>query len=190
MDIAAILRSNQTNTFVNTKGKVSRIEDCQLVGTPPDRKFRRQVYLTDATGSLVIVFWRQQASTLIFEEGDVLSVKNLRISTWNGKVTGNVTVETELTIIDEEIKVTQAVLPKPSNIVSTTPQILAIKDFIVTSKCRNCSATQPINTASKLYKCSQCTAISMKGSGVKKDLRCNVLISDPKEQWYTAFTQV
>ena len=120
LDIAAILRSNQTHTFINTKGKVSRIKDCQLVGTPPDMKFRRQVYLTSATGSLVIVFWRQLASTLIFEEGDVLSMKNLQISTWNGKVTGNLTVETELTIIDEEIKDTQAVLPKPSNIVSTT----------------------------------------------------------------------
>lgn len=62
VDIATILRTNiEDMPIVNTKVKVSRIEDSTTVGEGADEKARRLIYLTDATGSLKVAFWRKMA---------------------------------------------------------------------------------------------------------------------------------
>lgn len=189
-DIATILRLNGNDSrAVNTKGKVTRIEEASLVGSPPDTKMKRVVYLTDATGSLSVVFWREQASALNFSEGDVVHVENLRLSNWNGQISGNVSLETSFRKTGEEMEVTQAVLPKQSNIVSTMSCVEAIKDFSVGCKCRNCNSTQAVNVNVKVITCKNCKATFLKDAG-KKDVRCMVLLSEPRQQWYSANTQV
>ena len=77
--------------FINTKDKITRIEKPNLVGSPLDSKMKRivDVYLTDATGSLNVAFWKDQALNINFKLGDVVNVENPRFSTWNGTVTGN-----------------------------------------------------------------------------------------------------
>ena len=105
--------------FVNTKGKITCIEESNLVGSLLDSKMKRIVYLTDATRLLNVAFWKDQALNINFKLDDVVNVQNLRLSTWNGMVTGNASPEISFLIIDEDKPVTQAVLPKPSNIISS-----------------------------------------------------------------------
>ena len=190
LDVGAILRSNGGNMpFVNTKGKVTRINEANLVGSPPESKMKRVMYLTDATGSMSIAFCRQRAVSLALNVGDVVKVENLRLSTWNGQVSGNVSDETTFTITDEEIDTTKAVFPKKSNIVSSVTPVKGFKDFSITCKCINRNTVQAMNACTKLISCQSCNTTFLKDAG-KKDVRCMVLLNKPRQQWYTAFTQV
>lgn len=143
--------------IVNTKAKVSRIEDSTTVGDGADKKNRRVIYLTDATGSLKVVFWREMASSkLSFGEGDVLEIHNLTLSTWNGNNSGNVSMDTTFTKIEEEMQVTQAVLPKQVNVVSTITNIHALRDYSITTKCIHCKVPQDVNPATNIGRCTNC----------------------------------
>ena len=190
LNVASILRSTDNSMpFVNTKGKITRTEEPNLVGSPPDSKMKRIVYLTDATGSLNVAFWKDQALKINFKLGNVVNVENLRLSTWNGMVTGNASPETSFVTIDKEIQITQAVLPKPSNIISLDTSIKAIKDYSVTSKCVNCKTTPHLSSPGMVTVCEKCNTTYLK-ENCRKDACCMLLLTEPRRQWYTAFTQV
>ena len=71
-----------------------------------------------------------------------MKVENLRLSTWNDQVSGNVSDETTFTITGKEIDTTKAVLPKKSNIVSSVTPVKGFKDFSITCKCINRNTTE------------------------------------------------
>ena len=157
-DIASILRlhididgGRSSLPIISTKGKVTSVDESTMVGVPPDTKMIREVILTDATGSLTMLFWRDNALCLPFNEGDVVMVENLRLSNWSGSISGNVGNETSFKIVEEEIQVAQnpsTPMNRKSNIVSCIAGVEAIKGFCLTVKCKNCSKTQ-VNTGSK-----------------------------------------
>jgi ssDNA-binding replication factor A large subunit len=84
--------------IVSIKGKITLIEEPTMVGAPPHTKMRRGVVLTDNTGSLTIVFCRDNVLSVPFIEGNVVTVDNLYLSKWNGSINGNVGNETSFKV--------------------------------------------------------------------------------------------
>lgn len=120
-NISQILRHETDNIrFINLKAKVTSIGDATLVGTYPENKTKRTIYLADSTGHIELVLWREQAENIEFSKGDVLSLQNLLLSTFNNQLSVTSSFETVITTLNEEMTVpsTQHPLPK-SNVTST-----------------------------------------------------------------------
>ncbi len=178
--------------IVSTKGKITFIEEPTMVGALPDTKMRKEVVLTDTTGSLTISFWRDNALSVPFSEDNVITVDNLRLSKWNGSINGNVGNKTSFKVLKEEMEVAQnssITTTRKSNIISVISCIEAIKELCLMVKRKNCSKTQVITVSKKIISCNVCKATFMINS-VRPEARCMVLLTKPKRQWYTAFTQV
>ena len=129
-NISQILRHETDNIrFMNLKAKVTSIGDATLVGTYPDNKTKKSIYLADNTGHIELVLWRERAENIEFSEGDVLSLQNVVLSTFNNQLSVTSSFETVITTLNEEMTVasTQHPLPK-SNVISLQTFIDAIKE--------------------------------------------------------------
>ena len=86
-NISQILRNETENIrFINLKAKVTSIGDPILIGTFPDNKTKRTLYLADNTGHIELVLWRERAENIEFGKGDVLSLQNVVLSTFNNQL--------------------------------------------------------------------------------------------------------
>ena len=66
------------------------------VGTFPDMKTKREISLADETGQIDLVLWRQRAEKVDFQAGDVLSLQNVVVSTFQQQTTITTSFETFL----------------------------------------------------------------------------------------------
>ena len=99
-NISQILRKETENIrFINLKAKVTSIGDSISVGTYPDNKSKRSIFLADNTGHIELVLWRERAETIQFKEGNVLSLQNVVLSTFNNQLSVTSTFETVITTL-------------------------------------------------------------------------------------------
>lgn len=128
--------------FFKLKAKVMSIYEAHQVGLYPNNKLRRSISLADSTGHIELVLWRERAETITFVEGDVLSLENVIVSTFNNQPTLTTTFESVISKIDDQITVAvrnvKRRLAQSTNVVSLTTYILAVKEFQYTYSCVNC----------------------------------------------------
>ena len=99
-NISQILREETENIrFINLKAKVTSIGDSISVGTYPDNKSKRSIFLADNTEHIELVLRRERAETIQFKEGDVLSLQNVVLSTFNNQLSVTSTFETVITTL-------------------------------------------------------------------------------------------
>jgi hypothetical protein len=136
LNIASTLKCDtDEKPFVNVKGKVTEMEEPYTVGSPP--KMKRNIFLSDATASMSIALWKDQATSPDLNTGDVISVQNLSLSKWNGTITGNASPETTFAIISESIEINEAALPQPNKVIASNTRIKALKKYTTIPKCCN-----------------------------------------------------
>ena len=106
---------------------------CEVV-TFPDMKMKQEITLADKTSQIDLVLWRQRAENVDFKAGDVLSLQNVVVSTFQQQITVTTSFETSLNVIEKDIAVTKEAkaLDKP---VQTKTTVLVIKNFQSVSKC-------------------------------------------------------
>ena len=73
---------------------------------PCIQKFQNHLFRRDYTGHIELVLWREQADGTDFKEGNVLSLQNLVVSTFNYQLSITSPFETVITTQDEEMTVT------------------------------------------------------------------------------------
>ncbi len=76
-----------------------------MVGRFPDKKLKRDVILGDESGQVTMVLWHQKASSIEFNQGDIVNIENAVTSTFNNSVMVSTSGETKITVIDEAIQV-------------------------------------------------------------------------------------
>ncbi len=186
--ISQILRGGSTNLrFINLKVKVTNVGELETVGHHPDCKTKREVSLTDNTGHINLVLWRDRADNLSLEERDVVSLTNVVLSNFNNCVSLTTSFETAITMIDEEMAICSAPRPtRRSNVTSFQSTILGVKEFTATFKCVGCR-TEVKSTAEPLLTCSACSAEFLKIS-TSMNNQCKVLLTN--NQWFSANTRV
>ena len=190
-NISQILRKETENIrFINLKAKVTSIGDSISVGTYPDNKSKRSIFLADNTGHIELVLWRERAETIQFKEGDVLSLQNVVLSTFNNQLSVTSTFATVITTLNEEMTVasTQHPLPK-SNVVSLQTFIVAIKEFICTYTCIDCrkQIDPGASMESPTITCPTCSTMFLKES-TQISNHCMVRLNN--KQWFSAHTGV
>lgn len=190
-NISQILRNETENIrFINLKARVTSIGDPILVGTFPDNKTKRTIYLADNTGHIELVLWRERAENIEFGKGDVLSLQNVVLSTFNNQLSVTSSFETVITTLNEEMTVasTQHPLPK-SNVVSLETFIVAIKEFICTYTCIDCrkQIDPGAYMESPTITCPTCSTMFLKES-TQLSNHCMVRLNN--KQWFSANTGV
>lgn len=95
LKVAQIIRKETMNMkYVTLKAKVISVDKIVTVGHYPDIKQKREVQLADETGDITLVFWRDRAESITFQQGDVIRVENAATTAFNGKIMLTATAET------------------------------------------------------------------------------------------------
>jgi len=196
--IAQIVRGETQNIrFINLKAKVMNIQDIDIVGKYPDKKEKRDITLADQTGEVNLVLWQETAKDIPFNNGDVLLIRNVVVSSFNKRLYVTTSFETSMEPIDEILEideaVTNAVRAKPSHVITTLQgHVQAFKDFTSLIRCLNCRTeiayTPKENSTSTQFivKCSACSAVFM-AKAASAINECKFMFSD---DWYTGRTAV
>ena len=175
--------------FINVVAKVMTIHKPCEVGTFPDMRVKREITLADETGQIDLVLWRQRAENVDFKTGDVLSLQNVVVSTFQDQTTVTTSFETSLNVIEKDIAVTEEAkaLDKTVQMKAT---VLAIKNFQSVSKCFLCKSAimpQQSHAQSLTIDCTTCGSSFLKTKGGFSN-QCLLMLSD--HNWYNARTSV
>ena len=123
--ISEIHRGNTSDTrYINLKAKVMKIHEPDAVSTYPDCKTKREVNLADETGHIELILWAENVS---FKTGDVLSLANVVVSSFNRQVNVTTSFETAISVVNEimEVKEKPDSMASTSNVVSMTTTVMA-----------------------------------------------------------------
>ena len=113
--ISQILRNETKNVrFIKLKAKVMTIDDAHIVGTYPDNKCKRNINLADPTGHIQLVLWRDRAENIVFKHGDILSIENAVISNYGNTLTITTTLETTISVEEDDNMNVTALKPASS----------------------------------------------------------------------------
>lgn len=196
--IAQIIRKEASNVnMVNITCKVTDIDDIKLVGKPPNQIKKRDVYCSDATGSIILVLWRDRAENISFAVNDVLSVENVGTTTYNNTINLSTNSQTNIKKIQDPSLQNLTTTPAlqshfpQDKITSVNTKILGIKDFKQQANCINCKNSIPIPSADQVLECPICSATFLiEDSHITNE--CSLLLKQeqPTQQWYTAKTGV
>jgi len=196
--VSQILRNETQNIqFINLKAKILQIEDAVKVGKYPNIYDKREIQLADHTGTISLVLWREKATSINFEEDDVLSLENMLTSKYRDVRQLNSGPESIFTVIDEEI--TPLIPPcassakRPSTCTQTiSTTITAIKEFTCSIKCINCKNTIKVNqtisspTDNTLLTCESCSTSFLP---TKFTNDCKILLAE-NNQWFSCSSGV
>ncbi len=113
--ISQILRNETKNVrFIKLKAKVMTIDDAHIVGTYSDNKCKRIINLADPTGHIQLVLWRDRAENILFKHGDILSIENAVISNYGNTLTITTTLETTISVEEDDNMNVTALKPASS----------------------------------------------------------------------------
>ena len=175
--------------FINLVAKVMTIHNPREVGTFPDMKTKREISLADETGQIDLALWRKRAEKVDFKAGDVLSLQNVVVSTFQQQATVTTSFETSLSVIEKDIAVIEEA-KELARTVQITATVLAIKNFQSVSKCLICKSAivpQRSHAESLTIDCTTCGSSFLKAKGGFSN-QCFVMLSD--QNWYTARTSL
>lgn len=195
-NIAQIIRKEASNVrMVNINCKIADIDEVKLVGKPPNQIQKRDVYCADATGLIVLVFWRDMAENIDFAVNDVVSVENVVTSSYNNKINLSATSQTIIRKIEDPVlQNVSGNFSSPvfqDTITSVNTKIVSMKDFKQQAICINCKNSIPINTSDKdaeLLQCGVCTATFLIQD--TKILNEYSFFLKDNQQWFLAKTGV
>ena len=183
-----MLNKETGNTSLKLNAKVTDVDQPVTVGTYPDNKIKRSVYLADNTGHIQLVLWRERAENISFQKDDVLMLENVVISTFNNESSLTTTFKTSITVVKDVMTIISTERPnKDPDVIST---ILAIKEFMCTYGCIGCKneivCADSYNNNTTIT-CPTCSTIFLKQHAKLKN-QCTVLLSNKK--WFQAYTSV
>ena len=136
-------------------------------------------------GQINLVSWRQLPENVDFKAGDVLSLQNIVVSTFQQQITVTTSFETSVNVIEKDIAVTEEAKALDKTVQMKT-MALTIKNFQSVSKCYLCrSATMPqqSHARSLTIDCTTCGSSFLKTKGGFSN-QCSVMLLG--HNWYNA----
>lgn len=190
------IQRNETENirFLNLKAKVLGVEDLQVVGQHPTRIDKREIRLADDTGEIILILWRERASSIDFKDGDTLKIENAVTSIFNIVRQLTTVPDTILTVINEDIGAIPATFntKKRSYINTIETNITAFRNFKCLVRCFNCKKLIELNNTqfkatannSFLINCTTCSTTFLSATS-KIYNECQLHLAEIN-QWYTA----
>ena len=181
---------DKPSRLINLFAKVMTIHEPVEVGAFPNVKTKKEITLADETGHIDLVLWRQRAERINFETGDVLSLQNVVLSTFNDKTTVTTSFESTINVADDEIAVKEDAKSLNRKIELPSTTVLAVKNYQSVLKCFLCKSSfkpKESSVQSLMTSCPTCNASFLTKLAGSTN-QCSVMLSD--QTWYTARTSV